>query len=70
VSDTSVSRRPGPAQAGQVVWTNSGTDASGERPLPVGRKSATAGSRTGRSRSGTGTGPQSSQCTIGMGGPQ
>jgi hypothetical protein len=70
VSETSVSRLPGPPHAGQVVCTNDGTEARGERPVPVGRKSSTLGSSTGSCSSGTGTVPQPSQYTIGIGGPQ
>ncbi len=70
MSETSVSRRPGPAQAGHVVATKDSTAASGDRPSPGGRMSATSGSSTGSWSSGTATGPQASQWTIGIGGPQ
>ncbi len=43
------------------LWTNSGTLASGERPSSPGSHSTMCGSSTGRSRSGTGTTPHSSQ---------
>ncbi len=48
--------------------TNSGTCASGESPRPV--NSATFGSSTGRSSSGTGTMPSFSQYMTGIGVPQ
>ncbi len=55
----STSRRAGLPQRGQVVFTNSGTLASGGSPVPV--MMAWGGSTTGRSFSGTGTAPWSSQ---------
>ena len=70
MSSTSVSRRAGPPQPGQVVCTKPGTVASGDRPVPAGRKSSMSGSTTGSSDSGTGCSPQASQYTIGIGEPQ
>src|SRR5437773_9377316 len=70
VSETSVSRRADPPHEGQAVYTKDSAVARGETPVPVGRKSATAGRTTGRSSSGTGTVPQSAQYTMGIGGPQ
>jgi hypothetical protein len=68
VSIVSVSRRAAPPHAGQVVLTQSSAAASGERPC--GAYSSTSGSSTGRSDSGTGTMPQPSQKTTGIGQPQ
>ena len=59
MSIVSVSRRAGPPQIGHVVLTQSSAAASGERPC--GAKSSMSGSSTGRSASGTGTIPCSSQ---------
>ena len=59
MSIVSVSRRAGLAQIGQVVFTNSGTLASGGSPVPV--MMAWSGSFTGSWSSGTGTAPCSSQ---------
>ncbi|MNC87823.1 hypothetical protein D3C83_35830 [compost metagenome] len=59
MSIVSVSRRAGWPQRGQRTFTNSGTWASGESPRPV--NSATFGSSTGSSSSGTGTMPSVSQ---------
>ena len=67
VSKVSVSRRAGLPQRGQSVRTNSSHSASGLAP-PVGVRSS--GSTTGSSSSGTGTAPQSSQWTTGIGAPQ
>ena len=55
----SVSRLAGLSQSGQEVLTNSSLEASGDSP--VGRNSASRGSSTGRSSSGTGTVPHLSQ---------
>ena len=68
MSIVSVSRRAGPPQDGQAVFTNSGICASGESPRPL--NSATFGSSTGRSASGTGCRPQASQWMMGIGVPQ
>ena len=67
VSIVSVSRRAGPPQRGQLHFRNASQRASG-LPLPSGTRSS--GSTTGRSASGTGTGPQASQWMIGIGVPQ
>ena len=66
-SSVSVSRFAGAPQSGQATSTKSGRSPSG-LPSPVGRMSR--GSTTGRSASGTGTGPCSSQWMIGIGVPQ
>ena len=66
-SRVSVSRLAGSPQLGQATSTKSGRSPSG-LPSPVGAMSR--GSTTGRSASGTGTGPQASQRTIGIGVPQ
>jgi hypothetical protein len=68
VSMVSVSRSAGPPHEGhstffQVGWSLSGLS-------PVGRHSTSSGSRTGRSSSGTPTGPHFGQWTIGIGAPQ
>src|SRR6266550_4171156 len=68
VSMVSVSRRAGPPHEGHVTLTNAGSLASGDSPC--GEKSASSGSRIGRSSTGTPTSPQDGQWTIGMGGPQ
>src|SRR5581483_2865863 len=68
VSIVSVSRRAGPPHRGQRVSTNAACVASGEPPVPV--ITTSSGSTTGSSRSGTGTVPQRSQYTTGMGAPQ
>jgi len=67
VSKVSVSRRAAAPQTGQatcfqVRWWSSG--------LPGVSKVTSSGSRTGRSASGTGTGPQASQWMTGIGQPQ
>ena len=67
MSIVSVSRRAGLPQRGQATLRKSSRLASG-LPLPSGTQSS--GSTTGRSRSGTGTSPQSAQWTIGIGVPQ
>ena len=68
VSMVSVSRRPGPPQAGQVTFRKPAWCFSGDSP--VGRNSTSSGATTGRSASGTGTMPQSSQKMTGIGQPQ
>ena len=67
VSIVSVSRRDGLPQTGQGTFRKSARLFSG-LPLPSGMQSS--GSTTGRSRSGTGTAPWSSQWMIGIGVPQ
>src|SRR5450432_3825296 len=64
----SVSRRAGPPHFGQVVFTNSGVDASGDSPSPV--NFGLGGSTTGKSPSGTATIPSFAQYTTGIGVPQ
>lgn len=72
MSETSVSRRAGLPETGQVVVTNNSMAASGDRSSPVGCTPAmsTSGSRSGSASSGTGTAPHGAQWMIGMGGPQ
>ena len=67
VSMVSVSRRAALPQRGQLQSRNARCFASG-LPEPSGTRSS--GSTTGRSRSGTGTAPQSAQWMIGIGVPQ
>ncbi len=67
VSIVSVSRRAGAPHAGQDTSRHVGWRSSG---LPGWSKLTSAGSTTGRSATGTGTTPQRSQCTIGIGQPQ
>jgi hypothetical protein len=50
------------------VFTHPSAAASGERPF--GEYCSMSGSSTGSWSSGTGTSPQVSQCTIGIGQPQ
>lgn len=57
-------------QQGQVVLTQSVIFASGDSPVSVGSYESTIGSLKGSSLSGTGTYPQSSHLTIGIGSPQ
>src|SRR5689334_9164094 len=57
VSDTSVSRRAGAPHWGHGTRYQDSTRANGEIPVSSGRKSATFGNSTGRSFSGTATGP-------------
>src|ERR1035437_10978055 len=71
----SVSRRAGPPQTGQLVFTNSATRPSGDPPCCV--ISTCAGSTTGSALSGRGTTPPGSvpacplvQYTMGIGVPQ
>ena len=68
VSIVSVSRTAGSSQLGQVVCFQVGWKVSGLSP--VGFHSISSGSSTGNWSSGTGTMPQLSQCTMGMGEPQ
>ncbi len=67
VSKVSVSRRAALPQLGHAQCRNAAFFASG-LPLPSGIRSS--GRTTGRSFSGTGTTPQLSQWTIGIGVPQ
>ena len=67
VSMVSVSRRAGLPQLGQAQDRKASFLASG-LPLPSGIRSS--GSTTGRSFSGTGTGPQSGQWMMGIRVPQ
>ncbi|CFN68357.1 Uncharacterised protein [Bordetella pertussis] len=67
VSMVSVSRRAGLPQRGHEHDRKASFLASG-LPEPSGMRSS--GSTTGRSCSGTGTGPQSAQWMMGMGVPQ
>src|SRR3989344_4540871 len=57
VSETSVSRFAELLHFGHLVCTNFSTEAKGDLSVPVGRKSFTFGSNTGKSFSGTGTVP-------------
>ena len=66
-SSVSVSRLAGLPHFGHSTSTKSGRSASGF-PSPVATRSR--GSTTGRSASGTGTGPCSGQWMIGIGVPQ
>src|SRR2546428_7076478 len=68
VSIVSLSRFAGFPQRGQVVFTNDATGASAEPPRPV--NSTSRGSTIGSWSYGTGTWPQESQYTIGIGVPQ
>src|SRR3989344_3660823 len=70
VSETSVSLSALLPHFGHFVFTNSSTIARGDLSVPVGRKSLTSGSKTGRSFSDTGCQPHFSQKIIGIGGPQ
>ena len=67
VSMVSVSRRAAAPHRGQgtsrQAWSRS-------RGLPGWSKETSSGSVTGRSSTGTGTGPQASQWMIGIGQPQ
>ena len=67
VSIVSVSRRAGWPHFGQATFRKDSHLLSG-LPLPSGIRSS--GSTTGRSFSGTGTTPQTSQWMIGIGVPQ
>src|SRR5215510_2882955 len=68
VSMVSVSRLAVLPHFGQVAFTNSGTFFKGDSPVPV--NFACSGNITGKSFSGTGTMPQSSQYKTGIGAPQ
>ena len=68
MSMVSVSRRPSPPHCGHEARTNASFRASGDSP--VGLNSASSGSSTGNSASGTGTAPHVGQWMIGMGVPQ
>src|SRR5439155_15627977 len=68
VSIVSVSRRAGPPHFGQVTFTNSGVDASGDSPIPV--SFGFGGNSTGKSLSATGIIPSFAQYTTGIGVPQ
>src|SRR5215472_7845920 len=70
VSIVSVSRRAGPAHLGHWVFTQSPAAASGEIPFGARSSPRRSGSSTGSWSSGTGTSPQPSQYTIGIGAPQ
>src|SRR3989338_1011718 len=61
LSDTSVSLFASAPHSGHFVFTNSLTVARGDLSVPVGRKSSTCGSSTGRSFSSTATIPHFSQ---------
>src|SRR5919106_3693035 len=67
VSIVSVSRFAGLPHDGQLVSTYDARLLSG---LPVPSGTTSSGSTTGSWSSGTGTSPQASQCTIGIGAPQ
>ena len=66
VSIVSVSLFAASPHEGHLVFTKLSILAKGS-PLET---SSLLGSRTGSSSSGTGTNPQSLQCTIGIGAPQ
>ncbi|GBD28826.1 hypothetical protein HRbin31_00848 [bacterium HR31] len=68
MSMVSVSRSAGPWQRGQRVRRKPSWYFRGDSP--VGMKSTSSGSNTGRSSYGTGTVPHRSQYTMGMGVPQ
>ena len=68
VSIVSASRRPGFPHLGHGVVSHSWSSASGDPPSSL--NFTFSGSSTGRSSSGTGTMPQSSQYTTGIGAPQ
>jgi len=68
VSKVSVSRCAGPPQSGQVVRANAGSDLIGL--MVCSSYCTSSGSTTGSCASGTGTTPQRSQCTMGIGAPQ
>src|SRR5262249_26822562 len=70
VSMVSVSRRAAPPHLGHSVLTQSSAAASGETPLGARSCPRRSGSTTGSCSSGTGTSPQPSQYTIGIGAPQ
>ena len=70
VSMVSVSRLAGPPHLGHSVLTQSDAAASGETPRGARSWPRRSGRTTGSCSSGTGTSPQPSQYTIGMGVPQ
>ena len=63
----SVSRRAAPPHRGQAQWTKSARRFNG---LPEPSGTTSSGSTTGSCSAGTGTSPQDSQWTIGIGQPQ
>ena len=67
MSKVSVSRRASLPHDGHLVNFQEGWFSKG---LPAFSKSTFSGNKTGKSSSGTGTMPQSSQCIIGIGHPQ
>ncbi|MNC94923.1 hypothetical protein D3C83_119100 [compost metagenome] len=69
VSIVSTSRVAAPPHFGHVVFTNSATSASGERPFGI-QFVTVSGRSTGSCSFGTGTTPHAPQCTIGIGAPQ
>ena len=70
MSIVSVSRLAGPSHLGHSVFTQSVAAASGEMPFGARSWPRRSGSVTGSCSSGTGTSPQPSQYTIGIGAPQ
>src|SRR3989338_7907239 len=70
VSETSVSLSASPPHLGHFVFTNPSTVARGDLSVPVGRKSFTSGSKTGKSFSDAGCQSHFWQKIIGIGGPQ
>ena len=70
VSETSVSLLAVAPHSGQPMMYHSSILANGLTPESSGLKSSILGRTIGKSFSGTGTGPHSSQWIIGMGGPQ
>src|SRR3990170_2245882 len=68
VSIVSVSRRASSPHEGHGVERNAALSPSGDPPRPV--TGTSMGSATGSCASGTGTTPQRSQYTIGIGVPQ
>ena len=66
----SVSLFAGLPQCGHFVLTHSVCLARGDSPFSPGKKSFTSGRVKGKSFSSSGTHPQSSQYTIGIGSPQ
>src|SRR5690625_4542641 len=70
VSIVSASRLAAPPHLGHVVFTQSSAAPRGDVPFGLRSSPSAGGSSIGRSSSGTGTSPQESQCTMGMGVPQ
>ena len=70
VSMVSVSRLAGWPHFGHGTFTQSLAPPSGEVPLGERSSPLASGKRIGSSLAGTGTSPQESQCTIGIGVPQ